>query len=205
MGKIHLKDGANGQEYTVDEDSSVADLRQTLNLSPEFSLVNSQGSRIPEDQKIGNFVKNGETVMPVVEPKYGASSPSNSFDEWDMQRIRYGFNKIKSVFPDAVISSDSKLILIPSIQLDTKKFNKQSTRFVIAFNDSLMLWGKPGLYVDRDLRVHGRKSQHLDESLTPEEMLSSGYVILCWYNQIRTSNLAFLLSNAIIYLDGLKK
>jgi len=93
------------------------------------------------------------------------------------EKIMKGFNKIQMAFPDAWISRTKDLILIPEIRLPSK-FNLPSIPLLMKI-DNYSDYKAPDAYVDRRLRVHGRRSTHLDEALTEPEMLYKNWVKLC--------------------------
>jgi sulfur carrier protein ThiS len=69
MGSIRVRHG--GQNYTVDEEETGADLKKRLNISPEFMIVNSEGQQVRDNQKVGEVLRDGDAVMPLVQPRYG--------------------------------------------------------------------------------------------------------------------------------------
>jgi len=120
-------------------------------------------------------------------------------------RIDAEFKKLQSVYPEATITADREFVLIPEVQLPSK-FNMPSTPVLISVTPQYSMIGVPGVpavYVSKALRVHGRKSMHLDENLTESEMLENGWVKLCWYNAPIVKGLRELLANVILYLERL--
>ena len=104
---------------------------------------------------------------------------------------------------DAKVTSDRKFVLIPRVALPAK-FNLRSTPVLISLTNQYTLFGFfPAVYVNRSLTVFKRKSVHLDENLTEHEMLTNGWVKLCWYNPPPANGLRQLLANVIFYLEGL--
>lgn len=204
---IKIRNGATGAEETVDETATPQEVREKFGLSPDFSFVTAQGKRIPEGQEIGRYVREGEVITPVTEPKFGASPPifSNMLMAWKAEEVRAQFKVLKARIKDADLSPDSSMILIPRYALDTTKFNKSHTRLLISFNRNFQWMGGPAFYVDRDLRIHHKKSQHLDEYLTEEEMLRLNFVKLCWYNPARSSNIVVVIQHVINFLERLNK
>lgn len=205
---IKIRNGANGQIDTVDETITPAELRQKWGLSPDFSFVaDSTGERIPEGEEIGRYVQNEEdTVTPLVEPRFGASSPTSPFIlGWHEGAVRFEFPQIKEVFPDAELSQDFTMLTIHRFPLNHNKFNKSHTRLLISFNKKYQWAGGPAIYVDSNLRVFGRKSDHLDQFLTEPKMLVEGWVKLCWYNVPQTTSAIDLLKNIINFMERLNK
>jgi hypothetical protein len=206
MGHIKIRNGATGQVDNVDETITSAELRQKWGLSPDFSFVSDQsGERIPEGEEIGRYVQNEGTVTPLIEPRFGASSPSSSFVfGWHESSIKLEFPAIKQVFPDAELSEDSTILTIPRFPLNRAKFNKSSTRLRISFNRKYQWMGGPAIYADSDLKVFGSKSGHLDLFLTEPKMLAGGWHKLCWYNVPRTRSVIELLQNVVNFMEKLR-
>lgn len=208
MGHIKIRNGVTGQVDTVDETTTPAELRQKWGLSPDFSFVaDSSGERIPEGEEIGRYVQSeDETLTPLVEPRFGASSPTSPFVlGWHEGAIRLEFPKIKEVFPDAELSQDFTMLTIPRFPLNRSKFNKSSTRLLISFNRKYQWAGGVAIYADSDLKVFGRKSAHLDPFLTEPKMLLGGWLKLCWYNIPQTRSVIELLKNTVNFMENLKK
>lgn len=117
------------------------------------------------------------------------------------------FQDLKSAFPNSKLTVDRKFILVPGVLLPDK-FNRRSTQVLISLTKQYELFGLPAVYVQRDLRIRRRrgfrKSLHLDELLTENEMLRKGWVKLCWYNPPEFKNLIQLMANVIFYLEGLQ-
>jgi hypothetical protein len=203
---IKIRNGVTGQVDTVDETITPAELRQRWGLSPDFSFVSDSSSqRIPEGEEIGRYVQNEDTVTPLIEPRFGASSPSSPFVlGWHEGAIRLEFPQIKGVFPDAEISKDFTMLHIPRFPLDPSKFNKCSTRLLISFNKRYQWLGGPAIYVDSDLKVFGKKSEHLDFFITEPQMLSDGWVKLCLYNIPQTRSVIELLQNIVNFMERLE-
>lgn len=120
------------------------------------------------------------------------------------------FQDLKEVYPDAKLTHDRKFVLIPKVLLP-RKFNKTSTPVLISLTKRHMLFGFPSVYVSKKLRIRRslgsgfKKSTHLDEVLTEEEMLRNGFVKLCWYNPPKAKNLNQLMANVIVFLERLKE
>lgn len=202
---IKIRNGATGQVDTVDETITPAELRQKWGLSPDFSFVTDHGIRLAEGEEIGRRVQNEETVTPLVEPRFGASSPPSSFVlGWNEGSVRLEFPSVKEVFNDAKLSKDSTMITIPNFPLDSRKFNRRSTRLLISFNRNYQWAGGPAIYADSGLRVFGEKSSHLDSFLTEPKMIIGGWNKLCWYNIPRTRSVVELLQNIINFMEDLE-
>jgi len=69
MGTIRLR--YLGNDYVVDEEETGADVKRKLNISPEFMLLSSEGKQVRDNQRVGEVLKDGEPVMPLVQPRYG--------------------------------------------------------------------------------------------------------------------------------------
>lgn len=69
MGTIKVRHA--GQDYAVDEEETGADLKRKLNISPEFMVVNNEGEQVRDNQKVGEVLRDGDAVMPLVQPRYG--------------------------------------------------------------------------------------------------------------------------------------
>lgn len=117
-------------------------------------------------------------------------------------RIIAEYQRIKKVFPSAQLSNTFNFLLIPSIPLP-KKFNLATTAMLIKLNP-FADYKEPAAYVNRELRIFGKKSHHLDENLTPRELLDKGWVKECvqvkWHPNFSLIDFIIL---AIEFLEGL--
>ena len=120
------------------------------------------------------------------------------------------FQQLKDVYPDAKLTEDSKFVLVPEVLLPSK-FNRRSTPVIISLTKRYELFGFPSVYVSKKLTIRKsqrssfRKSMHLDEILTEDEMLRKGWVKLCWYNPPKAKNLTQLMANVIVFLERLEE
>jgi hypothetical protein len=123
------------------------------------------------------------------------------------KQIDFSFQDLKSAFPNAKLTGDRKFILVPGVLLPDR-FNRSSTQVLISLTKQYETFGLPAVYVRKDLRIRRgnsfRKSHHLDEILTEDEMLRNGWVKLCWYNPPKFKNLPQLMANVILYLERLR-
>lgn len=124
-------------------------------------------------------------------------------------RMDSQFQNLKKIYPDAKLTRDRKFVLISNILLPSR-FNKRSTLLLISLTRQYSLFGVPAVYVSKKLRIRSRglgfkKSTHLDEILTEEEMLKNGFVKLCWYNPPKAKNLNQLMANVIVFLERLEE
>lgn len=117
------------------------------------------------------------------------------------------FQDLKSAFPSAKLTFDRKFVLVPGVLLP-ERFNRRGTRVLISLTKQYELFGLPAVYVPRELRIRRgqgfRKSHHLDEQLTEDEMLRKGWVKLCWYNPPKADSLTQFMANVILYLEMLR-
>ena len=117
------------------------------------------------------------------------------------------YQDLKAAYPDAKLTRDREFVLVPEILLPSR-YNRRSTPVLISLTKH---FGFPAVYVSKNLRIRKsrisgfKKSRHLDEILTEEGMLRSGWVKLCWYNPPRAKNLTQLMVNVIIYLERLEE
>lgn len=120
------------------------------------------------------------------------------------EKVWQGFKRIVAAWPDARLSNTFRHIYIPSIKLPSQ-FNYASTPLTIKLNlDSDYV--QPEAYVDRNLRVYGSRSYHLDERLTEKEMLEGGWVKLCVIvNWNPNLSLVDYLIMVIDFLENLKR
>ena len=122
-------------------------------------------------------------------------------------RMESQYQDLKNAYPEAKLTKDRRFVLIPKVLLPSK-YNRRSTPVLISLTRH---FGFPAAYVSRKLRIRKsrisgfKKSRHLDEILTEEGMLRSGWVKLCWYNPPRAKNLTQLMVNVIIYLERLEE
>jgi len=93
------------------------------------------------------------------------------------RKVEAGFRKIKKAFPTAQMSNSYDTILIPQVMLP-RKFNLPYTPLLIKVH-SFADYTRPDGYVDRDLKVYGEQSMHLDEALTEDWALENGWVKIC--------------------------
>lgn len=119
------------------------------------------------------------------------------------------FQSLKEVYPNAKLTQDRKFVLVPEILLPSK-FNRKSTPVLLSLTKKHMLFGFPAVYVSKKLKIRRsrglgfKKSKHLDEVLTEEEMLRKGWVKLCWYNPPKAKSLTQLMANVILFLERLQ-
>jgi len=83
------------------------------------------------------------------------------------------------------------------------KFNLPSTHMLVKLHPDSD-YEAPEAYVDRRLRLNGKRSQHLDEVLTESDMLEKGWVKLCvkvnWHPNFGLVDYVIM---AIKFLEGL--
>ena len=120
------------------------------------------------------------------------------------------FQDLKEAYPDAKLTRDRKFVLVPEVLLPNK-FNRRSTPVLISLTKQHALFGFPSVYVSKKLKIRKsrslsfKKSTHLDEILTEDEMLRKGWVKLCWYNPPKAKNLPQLMANVIVFLERLQE
>ncbi|MGQ9468682.1 MAG: hypothetical protein ACUVTD_02475 [Nitrososphaerales archaeon] len=114
------------------------------------------------------------------------------------------YSRIRKVFPSSLLSKTFKHFLIQNLQLPAK-FSPQSTHLLIKLHPESDYLA-PECYVDRKLRIYGRRSRHLDENLTEREMLDKGWVKLCmrvnWHPNLSLTDYLIMV---IEYLEGLRE
>jgi hypothetical protein len=119
------------------------------------------------------------------------------------EKILADYKKILKVFPDAELSNTLNFLLIPGLPLPDQ-FNYSSTPMLIKLHPSKD-YREPEAYVARELRVYGKRSQHLDENLTEPDMLMKGWVKLCVRVKWNPSfSLLDYLIMAIKFLENLR-
>jgi len=59
------------QVYEVRDDATVADLKRQLGLPLDYWLMDDQGRKLNDDEKVGEAVRDGSGVAPARRPKYG--------------------------------------------------------------------------------------------------------------------------------------
>jgi len=100
------------------------------------------------------------------------------------EKIYEGYLRLREKGFDVELSNSFRYLLIRKVRLPAK-FNQVYTDILIE-NDPYSDYTPPNAYVERTLRVWkaylGKyaKSAHLDESLTPQQMLDKGWVKLCY-------------------------
>jgi len=122
----------------------------------------------------------------------------------NVHKIIADYSRIRAVFPSSILSSTYNYLLIQNLQLP-RKFNLQTTSMLISLHPESD-YTAPEAYVDRKLRVYGRRSNHLDESLTEKQLLDKGWVKLCvlvnWHQNFSLIDYVIM---AIKFLEGLRE
>ncbi len=60
MGSLHIK--KNGKVYEIDENATAAEAKKIMNLPPDSVLVNARNESIHDYERIGDKVRDGESV-----------------------------------------------------------------------------------------------------------------------------------------------
>lgn len=99
------------------------------------------------------------------------------------EKILEGYLRLKKAGLDVQLSNTYRYLLIRNIKLPSK-FSQSYTDILIE-NDPYSDYKVPKAYVDRRLKVWKpgigfTESMHLDELLTPIDMLEKGWVRLCF-------------------------
>ena len=121
-------------------------------------------------------------------------------------KVYEGYLRLKQAGFNVELSNTYHYLLIRNVRLSTK-FNMPYTDILIE-NDPYSDYTTPNAYVDRRLRVWDpylgyTKSRHLDEYLTPSQMLEKGWVKVCF--KINWSPNYSLTDFVIMLLDFLRK
>ena len=66
MGSIHLR--KDGKTYQIEESATGAQVKKILNLPPDSVLVNARNQMILDNEKIGDKVRDGESIA--ARPKF---------------------------------------------------------------------------------------------------------------------------------------
>ncbi len=60
-----------GQSYEIDDDVTVAELKEELGVPKEDILVDDQRNQLNDLKKVSESVEDGAGVVPLVQPRYG--------------------------------------------------------------------------------------------------------------------------------------
>ena len=60
-----------GKVYEVKDDATVADMKRELGVPVDYLLVDDQGRKLRDDEKVGKAVRDGAGVAPARRARYG--------------------------------------------------------------------------------------------------------------------------------------
>ena len=122
----------------------------------------------------------------------------------DKGRIPVDYKRIQTVYPSSTLYDAFDYLLIHEVKLP-RKYSMPSTSLLIRLHPESDYLA-PEAYIDRRVRLNGKKSRHTDEYLTEGDLLRLGWVKLCnkvnWHPSF---SLVDYLIMVIKYLEGLEE